>query len=114
MATRDAEREAEWFQTKLAEICNVAMRVRHSSRNVTYWWSPELDSKRWDCVLAWRKLQHAKRRNTRHKVSEEQLRLRYRETVISLQRGIREAKSRVWSELIATISIMIRGAAPTG
>ena len=56
-----------------------------------------------DCVLARRKLQHAKRRNTRNKVAEEQLRFRYRETVISLQRGIREAKARAWSELIAMI-----------
>ena len=79
-------------------------RVRHSSRDATYWGSPELESKRRDCVLARRKLQHAKRRNTRNKVAEDQLRLlRYRETVISLQRGIREAKSRAWSELITTI-----------
>ena len=47
VATRNAEREAEWFQTKMAEICNVAMsRAKYSSRDATYWWSPELGSKR--------------------------------------------------------------------
>ena len=55
---RDAEKEAEWFQTKLAEACNVAMpRVRRFHRDATYWWSPELGEKRQQCVSARRKIQ---------------------------------------------------------
>ena len=98
----EAERRAEWFQTQMARICSAAMpRARHSGRNATYWWSPELENKRWDCVLARRKLQHRKRKKTRSNEETEQLRRQYR---IALQQAIREAKTKAWDELIKTIN----------
>ena len=102
--SQDAERQAEWFQTQMARICNTAMpRAKQAGRNATYWWSPELESKRRECVLARRRVQHRKRRRSRNYDEEAQLRLRYRAAVVALQQAIREAKARAWDELLKTI-----------
>ena len=53
--------------------------------------------------MARRRLQHRKRKWTRNNDEEEQLRLRYRAAVVALQQAIREAKARVWDELLKTI-----------
>ena len=78
-------------------------RVRLSRRYATHWWAPELGEKRQQCDLARRKIQRARRRRCRNQSEEEELHSRYREAVISLQHGIREAKSRAGNELIEAI-----------
>lgn len=77
--------------------------MRHTRRNASYWWTPELESRRRDCVLARRRLQHNKRKRSRNINEEEQLRAQYRTAVNTFQRAIKEAKARAWSELLKTI-----------
>ena len=53
--------------------------------------------------MARRRLQHRKRKRSRNNDEEVPLRLRYRAAVVALQQAIREAKARVWDELLKTI-----------
>ena len=52
--------------------------------------------------MARRRLQHRIRKKSRDNDEEVQLRLRYRAAVVALQQAIREAKARVWDELLNT------------
>ena len=103
-ASSIADKQAIRFQAHMTKICDVSMpRVKRVARNSVYWGSPELDSKKRDCVMAQRRLQHRKRKKTCNEEAEEQLRLRYRAAVVILQRAIRDAKEKAWNELQRTI-----------
>ena len=99
-----AEARAEQFQTHMTRVCDASMpRVKSAGRRATYWWTPELEGKRRQCVLTRRKYQHRKRKATVTSEELEQTRLAYRKAVVALQTAIRAAKRRAWEELIEDI-----------
>ena len=52
-AMPNAESRAAWMQEVMTAICNAAMlRVKRTRRNAVYWWSPNLEKKRRECILA--------------------------------------------------------------
>ena len=86
---------AEGFERRMTAICDAAMpRAKAQKRNDTYWWTPDLESKRRDCARARRGFQHWKRKKTRDSAEGEQRRLRYTAAVVALERAIEEAKTK--------------------
>ncbi|XP_033362398.1 uncharacterized protein LOC117240485, partial [Bombus vosnesenskii] len=70
----------------------------------TYWWTPEIAEMREDCVRARRRFLRARRRRLTR--DEEEISRRYeeyREARRTLQREIKAAKSRCWTELIEEV-----------
>ena len=85
MTSWDAERKAEWFQAQMTRVCDASMpRVRNARRKATYWWSPELEERRRECVITRRRYQHKKRKATATSEKLEQTRLGYRQAVAAL------------------------------
>ena len=100
----ETEGMAEEFERRMTAICDAAMpRVKTQGRNNTYWWTPDLESKRRDCARARRGFQHWKRKKTRDSAEGEQRHLRYTAAVAALQRAIKEAKTKAWADLQSTI-----------
>ncbi|XP_033317575.1 uncharacterized protein LOC117215308, partial [Bombus bifarius] len=102
----DVEEEAENLRQAMTAICDASMpratpgTVR--SRAV-YWWNPDIAELRTRCVRARRQYLRARRWLRR---DEEEVSLRYRTYRAlrrSLQREIKKAKDRAWSELVETV-----------
>ena len=99
-----AEARAELFQTHMTRVCNASMpRVRNAGRKATYWWTPELEGKRRECVMTRRKYQHRKRKTTVTSEELEQTRLAYRKAIVTLQTAVRAARRKAWEDLIENI-----------
>ena len=102
--TTEVNCQAESFHRQITKICDAAMpRAKPRRKNAAYWWTPDLEKKKRDCVLTRRKVQHLKRKKTPNASEKEQAYSRYRAAVMNLQKAIKEAKNKAWNELQQTI-----------
>jgi hypothetical protein len=100
------EEEAENFRRAMTAICDTSMlrATQGTARSrAVYWWNSDIARLRAICIQTRRRYQRFRRRRRR---DEEELSLRYgayRELRRSLQREIRVAKDRAWSDLVEAV-----------
>ena len=100
--TTEINCQAESFHRQITRIDAAMPRTRSRRKNAAYWWTPDLEKKRRDCVLTCRKVQHLKRKRTPNAEEKEQAYSRYR-AAVNLQKAIKEAKNKAWEKLQQTI-----------
>ena len=103
-STGSLEEEAGKIVRILTDICNTAMpKQKPFPKKGTYWWTQEIEAMRLHCTKMRRRFQRARRRRHRYPETEEVLYREYRESVVRLQREIKEAKTKAWEELCQTL-----------
>nr|XP_033188909.1 uncharacterized protein LOC117156205 [Bombus vancouverensis nearcticus] len=101
------DEEAEELRRYMTAACDASMprSVPGGGRDQgTYWWTPEIAEMRENCVRARRRFLRARRRRlTRDEEEIARFYEEYREARRTLQREIKTAKSRCWTELIEEV-----------
>nr|XP_033188906.1 uncharacterized protein LOC117156201 [Bombus vancouverensis nearcticus] len=101
------DEEAEELRRYMTAACDASMprSVPGGGRDQgTYWWTPEIAEMRENCVRARRRFLRARRRRlTRDEEEISRFYEEYREARRTLQREIKTAKSRCWTELIEEV-----------
>ncbi|XP_060831528.1 uncharacterized protein LOC132915727 [Bombus pascuorum] len=107
-ATSSIDEEAEDLRKYMNAACNASMpRSNPSSGHLNkgvYWWTPEIAELRESCNRARRRFAQAqRRRQTRDEEEISHTYEKYREARRTLQREIKMAKARSWTELVDAV-----------
>ena len=101
------DEEAKSLRRDMSAACDVLMPRSvpgYTRDQCVYWWTPEIAETRARCVRARRRLQKARRRRwTRDEEEISRYYEAYREIRRTLQREIKTAKARSWTELIESV-----------
>ena len=97
--TPDAQSQADRLRDQMTNICNEAMpRAKPTARKTVYWWTPDLEAKRRECIRAEHRLHRRRRYGGIEGEEEERLKTARKTAVKALRTAIAEAKNRAWDE----------------